>query len=94
MERNRRVAKAYARAIPIQINGSDDGFDGFRYTFFSIFSPFYSGNNYDRSIYTKPHTSNHIKINKYRGGNFPILLAVKKKCVLASLPERMCEVRG
>ena len=30
MERNRRVAKAYARAIPIQINGSDDGFDGFR----------------------------------------------------------------
>ena len=31
MERNRRVAKAYARAIPIQINGSDDGFDGFRY---------------------------------------------------------------
>ena len=36
MERNRRVAKAYARAIPIQINGSDDGFDGFRYNKFSI----------------------------------------------------------
>ena len=36
MERNRRVAKAYARAIPIQINGSDDGFDGFRYNKFSL----------------------------------------------------------
>ena len=37
MERNRRVAKAYARAIPIQINGSDDGFDGFRYVSFSFY---------------------------------------------------------
>jgi len=38
MERNRRVAKAYARAIPIQINGSDDGFDGFRWVLFLFFS--------------------------------------------------------
>ena len=30
MERNRRVAKAYARAPVLTINGSDDGFDGFR----------------------------------------------------------------
>lgn len=37
MERNRRVAKAYARAIPIQINGSDDGFDGFRWVLFIYF---------------------------------------------------------
>ena len=29
-ERNRRVAKAYARAPVITVNGSDDGFDGFR----------------------------------------------------------------
>ena len=30
MERNRRVAKAYARAPTISINGSDAGFDGYR----------------------------------------------------------------
>jgi hypothetical protein len=30
LERNRRVAKAYARAPVITVNGSDDGFDGFR----------------------------------------------------------------
>ncbi|RWS07394.1 uncharacterized protein B4U79_05248 [Dinothrombium tinctorium] len=30
MERNRRVAKAYARASVITINGSDVGFDGYR----------------------------------------------------------------
>nr|CAD7589806.1 unnamed protein product [Timema genevievae] len=30
LERNRRVAKAYARAPVLTINGSDDGFDGFR----------------------------------------------------------------
>jgi len=31
-ERNRRVAKAYARAPVLTINGSNDGFDGFRYS--------------------------------------------------------------
>ncbi|KAF7494497.1 hypothetical protein SSS_06550 [Sarcoptes scabiei] len=30
MERNRRVAKAYARAPILTINGSEDGFDGYR----------------------------------------------------------------
>lgn len=30
MERNRRVAKAYARAPILTINGSSDGFDGYR----------------------------------------------------------------
>ncbi|XP_022645158.1 uncharacterized protein LOC111243619 isoform X3 [Varroa destructor] len=30
MERNRRVAKAYARAPELEINGSADGFDGFK----------------------------------------------------------------
>lgn len=30
LERNRRVAKAYARAPVLTINGSDDGFDGYR----------------------------------------------------------------
>lgn len=30
MERNRRVAKAYARAEELTINGSDDGFNGYR----------------------------------------------------------------
>ncbi|CAF4796871.1 unnamed protein product [Pieris macdunnoughi] len=29
-EKNRRVAKAYARAPVLTINGSDDGFDGMR----------------------------------------------------------------
>ncbi|RWS12554.1 uncharacterized protein B4U79_15579, partial [Dinothrombium tinctorium] len=30
MERNRRVAKAYARAPVLSINGSEDGFDGYK----------------------------------------------------------------
>ena len=30
LERNRRVAKAYARAPVLTINGANDGFDGFR----------------------------------------------------------------
>ena len=30
MEKNRRVAKAYARVPIVTINGSDDGFDGYR----------------------------------------------------------------
>merc|ERR550519_3109183 len=30
LERNRRIAKAYARTPVLTINGSDDGFDGFR----------------------------------------------------------------
>jgi hypothetical protein len=30
MEKNRRVAKAYARAQVLSINGSDLGFDGYR----------------------------------------------------------------
>lgn len=30
MERNRRVAKAYARASVLTINGSNEGFDGYR----------------------------------------------------------------
>ena len=29
-ERNRRVAKAYARAPVLTVNGSDDGFDGMK----------------------------------------------------------------
>ena len=33
LERNRRTAKAYARAPVLTVNGSDDGFDGFRLTF-------------------------------------------------------------
>ena len=30
LERNRRVAKAYARAPVLTVNGTDQGFDGFR----------------------------------------------------------------
>ena len=36
LERNRRVAKAYARAPVLTINGSDEGFDGFRYVYFKV----------------------------------------------------------
>ena len=36
LERNRRVAKAYARAPVLTINGSDEGFDGFRYEIHSL----------------------------------------------------------
>ncbi|KAF0773295.1 Uncharacterized protein FWK35_00005941 [Aphis craccivora] len=31
LERNRRVAKAYARAPILTVNGSDEGFDGYSF---------------------------------------------------------------
>ncbi len=37
LERNRRVAKAYARAPVLTVNGSDDGFDGFRYACVTVY---------------------------------------------------------
>ena len=36
LERNRRVAKAYARAPVVTVNGSEEGFDGFRIGKFRI----------------------------------------------------------
>ena len=36
LERNRRIAKAYARAPVLTVNGSEDGFDGFRWVARSI----------------------------------------------------------
>lgn len=36
-ERNRRVAKAYARVPVLTVNGSDDGFDGMRYEIYFYF---------------------------------------------------------
>ena len=35
MERNQRTAKAYARAPVLTVNGSNDGYDGFRYFHFA-----------------------------------------------------------
>ena len=49
LERNRRVAKAYARAPVVTVNGSEEGFDGFRIGN----SPFLSLQIFSISIFSK-----------------------------------------
>ena len=44
-ERNRRVAKAYARTPVLTINGSDDGFDGMRYVLYCVVYCIYNSNS-------------------------------------------------
>lgn len=51
-ERNRRVAKAYARAPVLTVNGAEDGFDGMRYVFFLLNYIIYIP-NYDLYIFQK-----------------------------------------
>lgn len=68
MERNRRVAKAYARAIPIQINGSDDGFDGFRIGLNGFDNPMRD----NRTEEAKRHIGEGAKVRMDEKGNIHI----------------------
>jgi len=68
MERNRRVAKAYARAPVLTINGSDDGFDGYRIGLCGFDNPMRDAKTEE----IKKHIGHGVKIKMDDGGNIMI----------------------
>ncbi|XP_046672240.1 uncharacterized protein LOC124362102 isoform X3 [Homalodisca vitripennis] len=74
LERNRRVAKAYARAPVLTINGSDDGFDGFRIGLCGFDNPMRDPKTED----LKKHIGHGVKVKMDDQGN--ILVKRVSKC--------------
>lgn len=68
MERNRRVAKAYARAPVLTINGSDDGFDGYRIGLCGFDNPMRDAKTEE----IKRHIGHGVKIKMDEAGNIMI----------------------
>ncbi|XP_055623714.1 uncharacterized protein LOC129767118 [Toxorhynchites rutilus septentrionalis] len=67
-ERNRRVAKAYARAPVLTINGSDDGFDGMRIGLCGFDNPMRD----HKTEEVKRHVGQGVKIKMDDAGNILI----------------------
>jgi len=65
MERNRRVAKAYARAPVLTINGLDDGFDGYRIGLNGFDNPMRD----EKTLEVKRNIGMGIKIKMDQNGN-------------------------
>ncbi|XP_066247403.1 uncharacterized protein exp isoform X1 [Euwallacea similis] len=74
LERNRRVAKAYARAPVLTVNGSDDGFDGFRIGLCGFDNPMRD----HKTEEFKRHIGHGVKIKMDDAGN--ILIKRVSKC--------------
>ncbi|XP_069678538.1 uncharacterized protein exp isoform X2 [Periplaneta americana] len=74
LERNRRVAKAYARAPVLTINGSDDGFDGFRIGLCGFDNPMRD----PKTDEIKRHIGHGVKVKMDDQGN--ILVKRVSKC--------------
>ncbi|GFY41527.1 MH2 domain-containing protein [Trichonephila inaurata madagascariensis] len=68
MERNRRVAKAYARAPVLTINGSDDGFDGYRIGLCGFDNPMRDAKTEE----IKKHIGHGVKIKMDEAGNIMV----------------------
>ncbi|XP_023015282.2 expansion [Leptinotarsa decemlineata] len=73
-ERNRRVAKAYARAPVLTVNDSDDGFDGFRIGLCGFENPMRD----QKTEEYKRHIGHGVKIKMDDAGN--ILIKRVSKC--------------
>ncbi|GAB6022234.1 hypothetical protein CHUAL_006366 [Chamberlinius hualienensis] len=67
-ERNRRIAKAYARAPVLTINGSDDGFDGYRIGLLGFDNPLRDSKTEE----VKKHIGHGVKIKMDDAGNILI----------------------
>lgn len=74
LERNRRVAKAYARAPVLTVNDSDDGFDGFRIGLCGFENPMRD----QKTEEYKRHIGHGVKIKMDDAGN--ILIKRVSKC--------------
>ncbi|GIY31575.1 MH2 domain-containing protein [Caerostris extrusa] len=68
LERNRRVAKAYARAPVLTINGSDDGFDGYRIGLCGFDNPMRDAKTEE----IKKHIGHGVKIKMDDSGNIMV----------------------
>ncbi|XP_048515825.1 uncharacterized protein LOC105686673 isoform X2 [Athalia rosae] len=71
-ERNRRVAKAYARAPVLTVNGSNDGFDGFRIGLCGFDNPMRD----QKTDEAKRHINQGVKIKMDDQGN----ILIKRLC--------------
>ncbi|XP_018327886.1 uncharacterized protein LOC108738798 [Agrilus planipennis] len=67
-EKNRRIAKAYARAPVLTVNGSNDGFDGFRIGLCGFDNPFRDRKTEE----IKLHIGHGVKIKMDESGNILI----------------------
>ncbi|XP_041975514.1 uncharacterized protein LOC121730509 isoform X2 [Aricia agestis] len=79
-ERNRRVAKAYARAPVLTINGSDDGFDGMRIGLCGFDNP----HRDQKTDELKKHIGQGVKIKMDDAGNILIRRYSKSSVVVKS----------
>ncbi|XP_067630770.1 uncharacterized protein exp [Eurosta solidaginis] len=79
-ERNRRVAKAYARAPVLTINGSDDGFDGMRIGLCGFDNPMRD----QKTEEYKRHIGQGVKIKMDDAGNILIRRYAKSNVFIKS----------
>jgi len=82
-ERNRRVAKAYARAPVLTVNGSDDGFDGFRIGLNGFENPMRDSKTED----ILRHIGHGIKIKMDDSGNILIKRVSKNSVFVRATAE-------
>jgi len=83
LERNRRVAKAYARAPVLTVNGSDDGFDGFRIGLAGFDNPLRDAKTEE----VKRHIGQGCKIKMDDSGNILIKRIAKSNVYVKALTE-------
>ncbi|XP_054740166.1 uncharacterized protein LOC129245798 [Anastrepha obliqua] len=79
-ERNRRVAKAYARAPVLTINGSDDGFDGMRIGLCGFDNPMRD----QKTEEFKRHIGQGVKIKMDDAGNILVRRYAKSNVYIKS----------
>ncbi|XP_063239198.1 uncharacterized protein LOC134540409 [Bacillus rossius redtenbacheri] len=82
-EKNRRVAKAYARAPVLTINGSDDGFDGYRIGLCGFDNPM----RHPKTDEVKRHIGNGVKVKMDDQGNILVKRVAKSNVFVKSTSE-------
>ncbi|XP_065574325.1 uncharacterized protein LOC136036181 isoform X4 [Artemia franciscana] len=83
MERNRRVAKAYARAPVLTVNGSDDGFDGYRIGLNGFDNPMRD----PKTEEIKRHIGQGVKLKMDDAGNILVKRLAKSNVYIKALSE-------
>ncbi|XKL63239.1 hypothetical protein PGB90_005603 [Kerria lacca] len=83
LERNRRVAKAYARVPVLTINGSDDGFDGYRIGLCGFNNPLRDAKTEE----VKKHIGHGVKLKMDDQGNILVKRVSKSNVYVKSTSE-------